>query len=186
MRKLGSTWLLLTCAATLIASCTNVDERATEPFADRDTDRDTDQDADQADDASLARVVKVVDGDTLVVSVQNQIETVRLIGVNTPETVHPTKGVECFGPEASQFTKSTLKIGTVVRLARDDEPRDRYQRLLVYLFLVDGRFFNELLIDKGMARTLSIEPNTAYARLLAQHEARARKNRAGLWSSCER
>ncbi|MFM8902353.1 MAG: thermonuclease family protein, partial [Actinomycetota bacterium] len=83
--------------------------------------------------------MKVVDGDTLVVSVQNQIETVRLIGVDTPETVHPTKGVECFGPEASQFTKSTLKIGTIVRLARDDEPRDRYQRLLVYLFLVDGR-----------------------------------------------
>ncbi|MFM8776841.1 MAG: thermonuclease family protein [Actinomycetota bacterium] len=129
--------------------------------------------------------MKVVDGDTLVVSVQNQIETVRLIGVDTPETVHPTKGVECFGPEASQFTKSTLKIGTVVRLARDDEPRDRYQRLLVYLFLVDGRFFNEILITTGMSRTLSNEPNKAYARLLAQHEGRARKYRAGLWSSCE-
>ncbi|MFM8003171.1 MAG: thermonuclease family protein, partial [Actinomycetota bacterium] len=156
MRKLGSTWLLLTCAATLIASCTNVDEMANQQVDDLGDDQDTDQ----ADDASMARVVKVVDGDTLVVSVQNQIETVRLIGVDTPETVHPTKGVECFGPEASQFTKSTLKIGTVVRLARGDEPRDRYQRLLVYLFFVDGRFFNELLIDKGMARTLSIEPNT--------------------------
>jgi len=140
----------------------------------------------QATDSSLARVVKVIDGDTLVVSVQDQIETIRLIGVDTPETVHPTKGVECFGPEASRFTKSVLKKGAVVRLVRDNEPRDRYQRLLVYLFLGDGRLFNELLIDKGMARTLSIEPNTAYAKMLANHEARARINRAGLWSSCER
>jgi len=69
---------------------------------------------------------------------------------------------------------------------RDNEPRDRYQRLLVYLFLGDGRLFNELLVDEGMARTLSIEPNTAYAKMLANHEARARINRAGLWSSCER
>jgi len=166
VRRLDAFYLFVACAALLIASCTNADEQAT--------------------DSSLARVVKVIDGDTLVVSVQDQIEIIRLIGVDTPETVHPTKGVECFGPEASRFTKSVLKKGAVVRLVRDNEPRDRYQRLLVYLFLGDGRLFNELLVDKGMARTLSIEPNTAYAKMLANHEARARINRAGLWSSCER
>ena len=63
--------------------------------------------------ADLATIIKVVDGDTIVVKIQNKIETLRLIGVDTPETVHPTKGVECFGPQASGFTKTVLKPGII-------------------------------------------------------------------------
>jgi micrococcal nuclease len=134
----------------------------------------------------LATIVSVVDGDTIVLSVQNQTETVRLLGIETPETVHPTRPIECFGPEASAFTKATLEKGSVVKLVRDVEPRDRYQRLLVYLFLTDGTLFNQLLIDRGLARTLSIEPNTAFASKFASHESSARNRRVGLWLYCER
>ncbi len=130
--------------------------------------------------------MSVVDGDTIVLSVQNQTETVRLLGIDTPETVHPTRPIECFGPEASAFTKATLEKGSVVKLVRDVEPRDRYQRLLVYLFLTDGTLFNQLLIDRGLARTLSIEPNTAFASQFASHESSARNRRVGLWLYCER
>ncbi len=136
--------------------------------------------------SALATIVSVVDGDTIVLRVQNQTETVRLLGIDTPETVHPTKPIECFGPEASAFTKATLVEGSLVKLVRDVEPRDRYQRLLVYLFLADGTLFNQLLIDRGLARTLSIEPNTAFASQFASHESSARNRRVGLWLSCER
>ncbi|MFM8522328.1 MAG: thermonuclease family protein, partial [Acidimicrobiaceae bacterium] len=69
---------------------------------------------------------------------------------------------------------------------RDVEPRDRFQRLLVYLFLADGTLFNQLLIDRGFARTLSIEPNTAFESQFATHESNAKDRRVGLWQSCER
>ena len=136
--------------------------------------------------SDLATIVSVVDGDTIVLRVQDRTETVRLLGIDTPETVHPTKPIECFGPEASAFTKATLVEGSLVKLLRDVEPRDRYQRLLVYLFLADGTLFNQLLIDRGLARTLSIEPNTAFASQFASHESSARNRRVGLWLSCER
>ncbi len=136
--------------------------------------------------ADVATIVSVVDGDTIVLKVQNQTETVRLLGIDTPETVHPSKPIECFGPEASAFTKATLIKGSAVKLVRDVEPRDRYQRLLVYLFLADGTLFNQLLIDRGFARTLSIEPNTAFASQFAWHESNAKNRRVGLWQSCER
>ena len=134
----------------------------------------------------IATVLHVVDGDTIVVKLQGETETIRLLGIDTPETVHPTKPVECFGPEASAFTKATLKNGSTIRLVRDNEPRDRYRRLLVYLYLDDGTMFNQLLIDRGFARTLSIEPNTAFASIFADHESSARERRVGLWQSCER
>jgi micrococcal nuclease len=130
--------------------------------------------------------VSVIDGDTIVLEVQNQTEIVRLLGVDTPETVHPSKPIECFGPEASAFTKATLTKGSTVKLLRDVEPRDRFQRLLVYLFLADGTLFNQLLIDRGFARTLSIEPNTAFTLQFATHELNAKDRRVGLWQYCER
>ena len=137
-------------------------------------------------DSATATVLKVIDGDTIVLKLQNRTETVRLLGVDTPETVHPTRDVECFGPEASAFTKTMLTRSAVVKLVRDVEPRDRFLRLLVYLYLADGTFFNQLLIEQGFARTLSIEPNMAFASQFASLESSARDRRVGLWQSCER
>lgn len=132
----------------------------------------------------IAVVIRVIDGDTVVLNLQGSTETVRLIGVNTPETVHPSKPVECFGPEASAFMHTLLQPKTKVRVQRDIEARDRYQRLLVYIYLADGTFVNQELLRLGFARTMSISPNTAFATKFAAIETAAHQNRIGLWLAC--
>ena len=130
-------------------------------------------------------VVNVVDGDTIDVarSVDGRdTDTVRLLGVDTPETHHPTKPVECFGPEAASFTKEHL-AGRSVQLEVDIEQRDRYGRRLAYV-LVDGERFNDELLRRGYARLLVIEPNHAHARTMLREELDAKRAGRGLWSEC--
>lgn len=132
-----------------------------------------------------ATVVHVVDGDTLDVELAGAPERVRLLGIDTPETVKPGHPVDCFGPEASARTKALLPAGTAVVLQRDAEPRDRYGRLLVYLWRrADGLFVNASLVADGFADTLSIEPNTAHRAELAGDRAAARAAARGLWGAC--
>ncbi|MBM3660835.1 MAG: thermonuclease family protein [Actinobacteria bacterium] len=130
------------------------------------------------------RVVDVLDGDTIVVAFTNgATDTVRLLGVDTPETHHPTRGVECFGPEAAEYTKRRL-TGKVVRLESDVERRDVYDRRLAYVYLHGQRFEDELLRE-GYARFLVIPPNDAHGRALLAAELDARDARRGLWGACE-
>lgn len=129
-------------------------------------------------------VDEVIDGDTIVVRAGDTTETVRLLGVDTPETKHPTKPVECFGAEASAFTRSVLPPGTPVRLERDDEPRDAYGRLLAYVHRTDGVFVNRELVARGYAAVLVIAPNDAHADELRAAERSARADRRGLWGAC--
>lgn len=132
-----------------------------------------------------ATVVRVVDGDTVDLRLGRRAETARLLGVDTPETVHPGAPVGCFGPEASARTKELLPEGTVVRLARDVEARDRYGRLLVYLTRArDDLFVNRSLLADGFARPLSIAPNDAHRAELARVAAEARAAARGLWGAC--
>ena len=131
----------------------------------------------------VARVVEVIDGDTVVVEfADHSTDTVRLLGIDTPETKHPVKGVECFGPEASAFTTEHL-LGRVVRLESDVVRRDVYGRRLAYVS-VHGRRFNDVLVERGYARFLVIEPNTRHARDLLLEELDARRARRGLWGDC--
>jgi micrococcal nuclease len=126
-----------------------------------------------------------VDGDTIVVRVDGRDENARLIGVDTPETKHPTRPVECFGPEASSFLTDLLPAGTAVRLERDVEGRDRYGRLLVYVHRSgDGLFVNVELARQGMARPLTIEPNVANTAEVAAATSEARRDGRGLWGAC--
>lgn len=132
-----------------------------------------------------ATVVEVIDGDTVVLDFGDQTEIVRLLGVDTPETVHPDRPVECFGPEASSFTTEILPAGTDVVVERDVEARDRFDRLLAHLRLAeDGSHVNLVLVSEGMADTLIIEPNRAYASAMRTAAAAARENGLGLWSAC--
>jgi micrococcal nuclease len=108
--------------------------------------------------------------------------TVRMLGVDTPETKHPTKGVQCFGPEASAYTHARLH-GRVVRLETDTELRDYYGRLLATV-VVDGRSFSRDLLQLGYARFLVIAPNTRHGHDLLLTEAAARRARRGLWGAC--
>ncbi len=122
-----------------------------------------------------ARVVRVVDGDTVVLT---RLHKVRLIGVDTPE-VHG--GVECYGRAASAFARRVLLRGRRVRYRIGVEPRDRYGRTLAYLWLEDGRMFNELLAERGYAQPLTVPPNVDHAHRFAAAARRARRARRGLW-----
>jgi len=133
----------------------------------------------------VARVERVVDGDTIELSLSTGRERVRLLGIDTPETVHPTKPTECFGPEASARLAELAPAGSELRIERDVELRDRYGRLLAYLWAPDGTFINESLVAGGYARTLPIDPNRAHRRTLADAESAARSSGAGLWSACD-
>ena len=136
-------------------------------------------------DPSKAVVVRVVDGDTLQVRIGGRQETVRLIGVDTPETVKPGAPVDCFGPEASAYTKSVLKPGTEVRLERDVEARDKYNRLLAYVYIAEGNvFFNEDLLKAGFAVSMRFPPNTAFAEHFDAVVAEAKDSGVGLWGVC--
>lgn len=133
-------------------------------------------------DGETARVAEVIDGDTFAIA---DGRSVRLIGIDTPETKHPDKGVQCFGKEASSYTARLLPRGTPVRLVADVEPRDRYDRLLAYVYRVaDGLFINAVLARDGYARPLTIPPNVAHTEQLDTLAAQARDQGKGLWSAC--
>jgi len=105
-------------------------------------------------------VLRVIDGDTVEVTWSGGTESVRMIGIDTPETVHPTKEVQVYGKEASDFTKSHL-TGKNVSLEFDVEKRDKYGRLLAYVWL-DGIMFNETLVSQGYAQVSTYPPNIKY------------------------
>lgn len=127
-----------------------------------------------------AVVERVVDGDTIVLADRTRV---RLIGVDTPETVDPRRPVECFGQEASAHTKELLPKGTAVRLVYDAERTDRYGRTLAYVYRAsDGLFVNLDLARNGFAEQLTVPPNVAHADDVAAAVDEARRERRGLWS----
>ena len=128
-------------------------------------------------DAKAARVDRVVDGDTIRLA---GVGPVRLIGVDTPETYGSV--VECFGPEATKYVTSLLPRGARVRYTVGVEPRDRYGRLLVYLYMPDGAALNYVLVTAGYATTLTIAPNDRYAKIFERAERAARLGKSGMWA----
>jgi micrococcal nuclease len=133
---------------------------------------------------SARKVIRVVDGDTLVLDPN---EKVRLIGVDTPETVHPKKVVECFGREAGEFMKK-LVSGKKVRLEFDEantfvSHKDRYGRTLGYVFLEDGTLLNAEIIRQGYGHAYTRFP-FRYLEEFRSLERRAREQGLGLWADC--
>jgi micrococcal nuclease len=130
-----------------------------------------------------ATVIRVVDGDTVIVRFHDgREEKIRLLGVDTPEVVDPRKPVQCFGHIASAFTRSQLE-GKRVTLELDVEARDKYGRLLAYV-LVHGHRFDDELLRRGYARFLVIPPNGSHARAMLREELDARAAGRGLWGAC--
>jgi len=131
-----------------------------------------------------ARVIRVVDGDTVKIRRDGSRDTVRLIGIDTPESVKPNTPVECFAKEAARETRRLLDRERV-RLVLDREARDRYGRLLAYVYRVrDNRFANARLLQAGYAETLEIRPNTRFAARFRTIEDTARRDGRGLWGAC--
>jgi micrococcal nuclease len=130
------------------------------------------------------RVVRIVDGDTIHVQMDGRREKVRYIGVDTPETHKPGEPVECFGRAASAFN-ARLVAGRRVVLRTDAETRDRYGRLLAYVYRrPDGLFVNAELVRRGFATILTIPPNVAHAEEFRGIQRTARRAGRGLWRGC--
>lgn len=135
------------------------------------------------------RVIRVVDGDTLAVDINGlsaqagKTETIRLIGVDAPESVHPSKPVQCFGKEAAAKLKELLE-GKLVRMEQDrtQDDKDRYGRLLRYVFLEDGRLANQLIIEEGYAHEYTYEAPYARQAEFKAAEQQARFEKRGLWA----
>ena len=133
-----------------------------------------------------ATVVRVVDGDTVILSFAGGYpERVRLIGIDTPETVKPDTPVQCWGPQASTHLKHLLPPGTQLRVSRDTVLRDKYGRLLLYLWRVsDGLFVNLEIGKDGWGRQLTIPPNTAHEADFGAAVGHAQAEHLGLWGHC--
>jgi micrococcal nuclease len=134
-----------------------------------------------------APVVRVVDGDTIIVLLDGREERVRYIGIDAPESVAPDQPVECFGPEAAS-ENARLVAGQAVFLEADVEDRDRFDRLLRYVYIRqtegDLTMVNLQLVEGGYALAGSFPPNERHRNELRAAERRARANGAGLWTQC--
>jgi micrococcal nuclease len=144
--------------------------------------RPWEEDPNSGPSSSTALVMRVVDGDTIEARIGGAVEDVRLIGIDTPETVKPGTPVQCFGPRASRFSKRLL-TGRRLRLVFGVERRDVYGRLLAYAYL-GRRFVNPILVRRGLARALTIPPNDRFAGLFQRLELAAARRGRGLWGAC--
>lgn len=125
------------------------------------------------------KVARVIDGDTI--ELENG-ERVRYIGIDTPETVDPRKPVQCFGKEASAKNKELVE-GKTVRLQKDTTDRDKYNRLLRYVWVGD-KFINLELVRQGFAYSYSYPPDIKYQDQFLEAQREAEKNKNGLWAAC--
>lgn len=135
----------------------------------------------------MYRVTRYVDGDTIEVDMNGKKERIRMIGIDTPETHKPNTPVQCYGPAAAAHTKNIIShAGGQVRLAGDPQStnRDRYDRLLRYVYLPDGRLLNEIKISEGYAFYYPYFPFTKKP-LFAAAQEQAQKAGRGLWSACK-
>ena len=127
-----------------------------------------------------APVVSVVDGDTIWVELNGEREKIRYIGIDAPETNHPIKGVQEYGAEAKAANRSLLE-GKAARLEFDVQRRDKYGRLLAYVYLEDGTFVNAWLVEHGFAQVMTVPPNVKHQEVFLKLQREAREAARGLW-----
>jgi len=139
-------------------------------------------------------VIRVIDGDTIKMNIQGKPESVRLIGIDTPESKANAKAMRdsnrsgqdmaaivSQGKEAAAFTRSKVKKGDTVRLETDVQERDKYRRILAYVWLSDGTMLNEAIVRAGYAQPATFPPNVRYQDLFLEAARDARRNGRGLW-----
>jgi micrococcal nuclease len=125
-------------------------------------------------------VTRVIDGDTFEIIDRGKKDRVRMIGIDTPESVKPDAAVEPYGREASCYTKKLIQ-GKMVRLEFDVEKRDRYGRLLAYVYLEDGTLVNAKLLEEGLAAIITVPPNVSMADTFVDIQRKAREEKKGIW-----
>jgi len=137
----------------------------------------------EATDVQTYVVTQVIDGDTLTVDIDGVTESIRVLGINTPETEYSSRGAECFGAEASTYAKTLLE-GTEVSLTADDtqDARDKYDRILAYVTLPDGRDFGQVMIADGYAYEYTHIYSYKNQQLYKAAQAHAQEDEVGLWA----
>ena len=140
-----------------------------------------------AGDRSTVTVERVTDGDTIRVSGGAfDDESVRLIGIDTPEVDGPYSDAECFGAKATARARALMPEGTGVELVLDVQERDRFGRVLAYVYRAsDGRFVNAAMVRGGFATAITIPPNIEHAARFRELERAARDAGRGLWGACD-
>jgi micrococcal nuclease len=130
-------------------------------------------------------VVSVLDGDTLEIKMGKKTEKVRMIGIDTPETLDPRKPIQCYGKESSNETKSML-LGRSVTLASDPTQyvKDKFGRFLAYVYRDDGLFVNQRLLEQGYAREYTYGRAYKFQKEFKALEASAQDQKKGLWEYC--
>jgi micrococcal nuclease len=137
------------------------------------------------DQTAYYPVTHVMDGDTIAVNINGTAVPIRLLGIDTPETVDPRKPVRCYGPEASAETKS-LVTGKTVRLALNPnrEMTDKYGRYLAYVYIDGGVFLNDYLVSNGFAREYTVGSAYSFQAQFRNDQAQAQQKDLGLWKAC--
>lgn len=178
-------WVLLLCLGCLLIPNTIYALESGEAGSGQTTTDQTQQTEPAANtNTEIVTLEKCVDGDTAkFLSSDGSITSYRFLAVDTPETVHPTKGVEPYGKEASDFTCNALTNAKEIKLEFDDNAGkvDKYDRGLAWVF-VDGQLLQEQLISKGLAEVAYLYDDYKYTGLLQDAEAVAKANKVGLWS----
>ena len=168
-----------------LSSCTDIAESASTSSAGALGSTPVATISDQDSLAPNATVDRVVDGDTIVADINGTRERVRLLGIDTPESVAETRPDQCYGVEASDYLKALLPKGTEITLIRDKEVRDQYDRLLAYVIRSDDQLFVNLdLLLQGYAGVLIYSPNDYYEALFTEAENTAIRGDMGLWGVC--
>lgn len=142
--------------------------------------------ADDDADSERASVTAVVDGDTIEMEFAGRRHRVRLLGIDSPESVHPELPEQCYGKEATEALSRLLPPGTDIVVERDVELHDRYQRLLLYVYRrSDGLFVNHWLVESGLAEAVFYPPNIHFRPEIQQARQQARASGRGLWGHCD-
>ncbi|WP_235988916.1 thermonuclease family protein [Aquibacillus kalidii] len=158
----------------------NTEKQSLEDTSSSATEVESDVTSEMNSNLVEATVTRIVDGDTIEVSINGKEDVIRLLLVDTPETKHPSLPVQDFGPEASQFAKDTL-TGKNVQIEKDGPERDKYDRLLAYLW-VDGKMFNQLLLEEGLARLAYVyDPPYTHYEAYMKAQNRAKDAGKGIW-----
>lgn len=133
----------------------------------------------------LIFVDRVIDGDTIKITFEGKSESVRIIGINTPETKHPQKPIECFGPEASKYAEDLLGNKKVILEFDESQGKyDKYDRLLAYVWTEDGQLYSELAIKNGFAFEDTYDGTYKYQKIHKKAQETAESNKLGLWMNC--
>jgi micrococcal nuclease len=177
-------WLLLLVALLVLAGCgaSPADQQSDAPRAQTVHKEHMERDIwmDDPDDAEEAELVEAIDGDTAKFKIDGKVETVRFLLIDTPETKHPKLGAQPMGKEASEFTRKMLEEADRITLEYDVEKRDKYDRVLAYVY-ADGVNVQEALLKKGLARVGYVYESRRHLDAFREAEQMAKEKKLGVW-----